>query len=174
MDSTSAASVGFLASPGETTSQTLMSCNRLATIMLFWPSGASNSWVMSTAWVTATSPKKIMYGQLTTGSRPTGRLMLRYKDACKSDMKSPNITANTLEQSAANRSKWRHSIRAGIILAEEKRANMCSDKKMRRKAATTLSLSLPSSFIYTKCSGDTWPKTRYMCAAEGPKSYPSL
>ena len=39
----------------------------------------------------------------------------------------------------------------GIILAEEKSTNMWSDKRMRRKAAATLSLSLPSSFVCTKC-----------------------
>ena len=95
---------------------------------------------------------KHYYVQLTIGSRPTGRPMLRCKDACKRDMKSSNINANTWEQSVANRSNWCQSIYAGIILAEEKKANMWSDKRTRRTAAATLSVSLPSSFLYSKYS----------------------
>ena len=33
-------------------------------------------------------PKDVLYGELTSGSRPVGRPMLRYKDVCKGDMKS--------------------------------------------------------------------------------------
>ena len=31
-------------------------------------------------------PKDVLYGELTSGSRPVGRPMLRYKDVCKRDM----------------------------------------------------------------------------------------
>lgn len=47
-------------------------------------------------------PKHILYGELATGSRRTGRPILRYKDTCKRDMKT--VGHRPREALAADRS----------------------------------------------------------------------
>ena len=41
-------------------------------------------------------PKDVLYRELTSGQRSTGHLQLRYKGACKRDMKALNININFL------------------------------------------------------------------------------
>ena len=55
-------------------------------------------------------PKDVLYGELTSGSRPVGRPMVRYKDVCKGDMKSAEINPDSWEAAAADRSNWRHMV----------------------------------------------------------------
>ena len=49
-------------------------------------------------------PKDILYGELATGSRPTGRPTLRYKDMLKRDLKAGGIAPAGFEELAADRS----------------------------------------------------------------------
>jgi hypothetical protein len=42
--------------------------------------------------------KYILYGDLATETRPTGRPALRYKDVCKRDLKSCNINQQISKQ----------------------------------------------------------------------------
>ena len=51
-------------------------------------------------------PKDLLYGELVTGKRPTGRPQLRYKDTCKRDLKALDLNTNTWEAAAADRSTW--------------------------------------------------------------------
>jgi len=102
-------------------------------------------------------PKDILYGQLTEGSRPCGRPTLRYKDVCKRDMKSADINPNTWEGTAANRSAWRQTSRAGIITAEQKRLDSWAVKREKRKSSMTTASDKPqvsSSYVCIKCSRD--------------------
>ena len=48
-------------------------------------------------------PKDILYGKLTTGTRPVGRPSLRFKVVCKRDLKAGNINPTHWEAIAADR-----------------------------------------------------------------------
>ena len=45
----------------------------------------------------------LLYGELATGKRPTGRPQLRFKDICKRDLKALPINTDTREVFARNR-----------------------------------------------------------------------
>ena len=45
-------------------------------------------------------PRTILYGELTTGSRPVGPPCLHFKDVCKRDMKQAGIDLNSREEAA--------------------------------------------------------------------------
>ena len=49
-------------------------------------------------------PKDILYGELASGKRNSGRPQLRFKDACKRNMKALDINTETWEDLALNRS----------------------------------------------------------------------
>ena len=51
-------------------------------------------------------PKDILYSELATGTRPTGRPALRFKDACKRDLKTCGISTADLEQATSDRTQW--------------------------------------------------------------------
>ena len=55
--------------------------------------------------------KKILYGELETGKRSHGGQKMRYKDTLKSSLKDFNIPAESWEQIAQDRAKWRGLIR---------------------------------------------------------------
>ncbi len=48
-------------------------------------------------------PKYLLYGELVKGTQPTGLPRLRYKDICKKDMKTVNISVNNWDSCANNR-----------------------------------------------------------------------
>ena len=52
-------------------------------------------------------PKDLLYGELVTGKRPTGRPQLRYKDTCKRDRNALGINTNAREAIAADRFTWK-------------------------------------------------------------------
>ncbi len=52
-------------------------------------------------------PKDMLYGELFQGSRPVGRPKLRFKDACKRDMKACDIDSSSWEARVADRTGWR-------------------------------------------------------------------
>jgi hypothetical protein len=64
--------------------------------------------------------KDILYGELATGTRPTARPALHYKDVCKKDLKSYNINPADLETAYSDRSSWRKNVKPGVKQAEEK------------------------------------------------------
>ena len=66
-------------------------------------------------------PKDILYGELATGSRPTGRPTLRYKDVLKRDLKAGGISPAGFEALAADRSGWRYTTESAIETAEQNR-----------------------------------------------------
>ena len=55
-------------------------------------------------------PKDVLYGELTSGQTSTGHLQLRYKDACKRDMKVLNININSWEDLATDCTSWRSTL----------------------------------------------------------------
>ena len=76
-------------------------------------------------------PKDVLYGELTSGSRPVGRPMLRYKDDRKTDMKSAEINPDSWEAAAADRSNWRHMVCTGVRKAEARREELWHDERER-------------------------------------------
>ncbi|RJG15198.1 hypothetical protein D4A39_16670, partial [Alcanivorax profundi] len=78
-------------------------------------------------------PKDILYGELATGTRPTGRPALRYKDVCKRDLKSCNINPADLETATSDRSSWRANVKTGVKQAEEKRDIQRKERKSRKQ-----------------------------------------
>ena len=98
-------------------------------------------------------PKDMLYGELSEGSRPTGRPHLRFKDVCKRDMKAASIDSNTWERCADDRQLWRTTVSEGVKRAETSRNDQLADKRARRKGrATSLAVSTP--FLCNICSRD--------------------
>ncbi|CAH1252113.1 OBSCN [Branchiostoma lanceolatum] len=52
-------------------------------------------------------PKDLLYGELISGKRRTGRPQLRFKDVCKRDLKALDIDTEHWEDLASDRSRWR-------------------------------------------------------------------
>ena len=104
--------------------------------------------------VTVNAPKDVMYGELATGARPTGRPTLRYKDVCKRDLKTCSISPRDLEQTTANRTLWRSTVRVGVQQAEEKRESRWEEKRTLRKQrlqSNPLPPAPTNDFICAKC-----------------------
>lgn len=112
-------------------------------------------------------PKDLLYGQLAAGSRPTGRPYLRYKDACKRDLKGAAISLEQWEHLAEDRKAWRSAVKHGCTHAEEQRFKLMEEKRQRRKASQSQTqpdnhvlnnlssngpFNNPSDFICPKCS----------------------
>ena len=79
-------------------------------------------------------PKKIPYGELETGKRSHGGQNKLYKDTLKASLKDSNIPAESWEQMAQNRAKWRGLIRKGASEYEAKRISEAEQKHAQRKA----------------------------------------
>ena len=78
-------------------------------------------------------PKFILYGELATWSRPTGKHTLRYKDVLKRDLKAGGIALPAgFEALAADRSGWQHTTKSAIKTAEHKREEQWEEKRARR------------------------------------------
>lgn len=99
-------------------------------------------------------PKDLLYGQLATGTRRTGRPTLRFKDVCKRDMKACNINPDTWETAADNRVSWRHTVQKGVRRAEEERKQQAAEKRTCRKQRAASASSQPSCFVCTNCNKD--------------------
>ena len=79
-------------------------------------------------------PKDILYSELASGKRNTGRPQLRFKDVCKRDMKALDIATESWEDLAADRTRWRSSLSSHLKSGEEKLMSVAADKRARRKA----------------------------------------
>lgn len=100
-------------------------------------------------------PKDILYGELATGTRPTGQPALRYKDVCKRDLKSCNINPADLETAISERNSWSASVITGIKRAEEKRGIQHEERKSRKQQRTQPTTAPPivptMAHICSKC-----------------------
>jgi len=59
-------------------------------------------------------PKDLLYCELASGKRPTGRPQLRFKDVCKQDLQALGTNTDSWEVTATDRDAWRHS-KTGVI-----------------------------------------------------------
>ena len=78
-------------------------------------------------------PKDLLYGELASGKRSTGRPQLRYRDVVKRDTKSVDISTESWESLAANRSKWRGALTTHLKSGEEKLSQAATERRARRK-----------------------------------------
>lgn len=78
-------------------------------------------------------PKSLLFGELATGSRPTGRPALRFKDTCKRDLKAGGFHIKDLETATSDRQAWRATTRHITKAAEERRNARWEEKRKRRK-----------------------------------------
>ena len=72
--------------------------------------------------------KDLLYGELVTGKRRTGRPPLRYKDTCKRDFKALGINTDTWEAAATDRSTWKQEVHEGLSCFEENLTQQAEEK----------------------------------------------
>ena len=77
-------------------------------------------------------PKDLLFGELASGTRPTGRPALRYKDVCKRDLKAGSFNPLKLETAASDRVGWRTTIRRAAKASEKRRTTRWQKKRARR------------------------------------------
>ena len=77
-------------------------------------------------------PKDLLYGELERGKRKTGRPLLRFKDACKRDMKAFDIASDDWEKLANDRVQWRAALRSGQLACETKRQERWERRRQKR------------------------------------------
>ena len=100
-------------------------------------------------------PKDMLYGQLASGHRRTGRPMLRYKDVCKRDLKLTGIGHDGWEVHASDRNNWRHITRQGVRKGEGDRTHQLEEKRARRKEKQKQqTTSVTSSHVCLRCGRD--------------------
>ena len=78
-------------------------------------------------------PKSLLYSELVVGKRNRGRPKLRFKDVCKRDLKSLNITTDEWELLANDRAKWRLFVRKRLL--EREQEYFKKSKKMKKLEA---------------------------------------
>ena len=83
-------------------------------------------------------PKDLLFGELASGTRPTGHPAFRFKDVCKRDLKAGNFDASNLETAALDRVSWRSTIRRVVAASEKGRIIRWQEKRARRKERTEL------------------------------------
>ena len=78
-------------------------------------------------------PRDLLYRELASGKRPTGRPQLRYCNVVKHDMKAVGINTESWESLVANRSKWRGALTIQLKVGEEKLTQADTDRWACRK-----------------------------------------
>ena len=91
-------------------------------------------------------PKDVLYGELTSGSRPVGRPMLCYKDV--------EINLDSWEAAAADHSNWRHMVRTMVRRAEARREELWHGKREQQRARAASAPSQPASYTCSNCNKD--------------------
>ncbi|CAH1267017.1 TTC28 [Branchiostoma lanceolatum] len=96
-------------------------------------------------------PKDLLYGELISGKRRTGRPQLRFKDVCKRDLKALDINTEHWEDLASDRSRWRCTLFRQLKSGEVRLMNSAEEKRIRRKELCNRTESAYRSF--TKAAG---------------------
>ena len=78
-------------------------------------------------------PKDTLYGELATGTRPTGRPALRLKDVLKRDLKAGGLDPSELEVAASDRTGWQATTRNLAKEAEKRRDIRWGERRDRRQ-----------------------------------------
>ena len=75
-------------------------------------------------------PKDLLYGELATEKRPTGRPKLRFKDVCKRDLQALGINSDSWKVTATDRDAWRHTVKVGLSQYEETQQLKAEEKRL--------------------------------------------
>ena len=78
-------------------------------------------------------PKDILYRELASGQRGIGCPQLRYKDACKRDMRALDININSWEELAADHTSWRSTLHKQLQSGEKKLTVAAVEKRAHKK-----------------------------------------
>ena len=94
-------------------------------------------------------PKKLLYGELTTGKRPAHKPKKRYKDDIKHTLKQCNISLDNWENIALDRLAWRKLIYRGVENFEKSRQE---HEKLKRSLRKFEKPQLPTSLKTFNCN----------------------
>ena len=101
-------------------------------------------------------PREILYGEIREGVRRVGRLLLRYKDVIKQDLRSALIDTSAWENIAKHRDTWWRRFKAGLSKAEPNARVQATCKRAARKRTRSLCTSAaPATETATPGSGYT-------------------
>ena len=84
---------------------------------------------MQDGWI----PKDVLYGELTSGQRSTGHPQLRYKDACKRDMKALYININSWEDLTTDCTSWSSMLHKQLQTSKKKLTVAAAEKQAHKK-----------------------------------------
>ena len=98
-------------------------------------------------------PKDLLYGELATGKRPTGRPQLRFKDVCKRDLQGLGINTDSWEVTARDRDAWKHTVKVGLSHYEETQRLKAEEKRLHKKIACLANRPF-TAFTCCKCGRD--------------------
>ena len=98
-------------------------------------------------------PKDLLYGELATGKRPTGRLQPRFKDVCKRDLQALGINTDSWEVTATYRGTWRHTAKHWLLQYEETQRVNAEEKRLCKKIVCPASRPT-TAFTCSKCDRD--------------------
>nr|VZI16997.1 unnamed protein product [Spirometra erinaceieuropaei] len=79
-------------------------------------------------------PKRLFYGDVSTGSRCQGGQIRRYKDTLKSSLKCLQINPTNWEELALDRPTWRRTVKTGAAFYEANRIAAAKAKREARKS----------------------------------------
>ena len=82
-------------------------------------------------------PKALLYGRLASGAPRRGNHNT-YLNSVKATLRACGVTCTDFEELASDRNKWRATVGAGIVKAEEDRTKRLIEKRLKRKAAAGL------------------------------------
>ena len=91
-------------------------------------------------------PRRLMYGELSSGKRSYCGERKRLKDTLKISVRSFNIDIESWELAAQDRSTWRGHISQGATKAEEYRKVAAEEKRRRRKERLSLTTTDAAHF----------------------------
>lgn len=78
-------------------------------------------------------PRQILYSELSTGKRPPGAPMKRFKDQLKETLRNVSINPDTWCNLAEDRMSWRKTTSDAVLLFEQNRRRRETDTRQRRK-----------------------------------------
>ena len=96
-------------------------------------------------------PKDLLYGELATGKRSTGRPQLRFKDVCKRDLQALGKNTDSWEVIATEIYAWRHTVKLGSSQYKETQLVKAEEKRLHKK---TVCVASRPAFTCSKCDRD--------------------
>ena len=96
-------------------------------------------------------PKRVLYGQLSEGTRLPQGPKKRYKDQLKQSLKNFNLDPNKFEEESRNRTRWRASCFEGFAHFETVRADKRELRRQRRHEARLVAPPEDGQFRCPEC-----------------------